>query len=145
MFWVISMMKKILITAIGFSIVGCAGVKLPDYTQVKSSPYYAECREFAMGVYKNDGYSKLGNTVILSMDDTKARYIVTGCVVAMGKNSIEEVKSDLSSKGVSFGMVSGACYNTACKVDTEQQMKAYTLGSYYAATKKFPGQMKAEF
>ncbi|TRR04150.1 hypothetical protein DNP53_23720, partial [Salmonella enterica subsp. enterica serovar Panama] len=75
-----------------------------------------------MGVYKNDGYSKLGNTVILSMDDTKARYIVTGCVVAMGKNSIEEVKSDLSSKGVSFGMVSGACYNTACKVDTEQQM-----------------------
>ncbi|ECO1877854.1 hypothetical protein AIJ32_17240, partial [Salmonella enterica] len=63
MFWDISMMKKILITAIGFSIVGCAGMKLPDYTQVKSSPYYAECREFAMGVYKNDGYSKLGNTV----------------------------------------------------------------------------------
>ncbi|EHE9275121.1 hypothetical protein IFW03_002901 [Salmonella enterica] len=139
------MMKKILITAIGFSIVGCAGMKLPDYTQVKSSPYYAECREFAMGVYKNDGYSKLGNTVILSMDDAKARYIVTGCVVAMGKNNIEEVKSDLSSKGVSFGMVSGACYNAACKVDTEQQMKAYTLGSYYAATKKFPDQMKAEF
>lgn len=81
--------------------------------------YYVECCEFVMGVYKNDGYSKLGNMVILSMDDVKVRYIVMGCVVVMGKNNIEEVKLDFLSKGVFFGMVSGVCYNVVCKVDIE--------------------------
>ncbi|EOC6940021.1 hypothetical protein ACI6P5_005353, partial [Escherichia coli] len=96
-------------------------------------------------VYKNDGYSKIAKTTILSMDDVKARYIVTGCVVAMGKNTVEEIKADLSAKGSSFGLISGACSSAACRVDVEQQMNAYVLGSYYAANKKFPDKMKAEF
>ena len=140
-----SVMKKVLIAAIGFCLVGCAGMKLPEYSQVKASPYYTDCRAFAMDVYKNDGYSKIAKTTILSMDDVKARYIVTGCVVAMGKNTVEEVKADLSAKGSSFGLISGACSSAACRVDVEQQMNAYVLGSYYAANKKFPDNMKAEF
>lgn len=37
-------MKKVLIAAIGFCLVGCAGMKLPEYSQVKASPYYTDCR-----------------------------------------------------------------------------------------------------
>lgn len=139
------MIKKTLLTAMSFCIVGCAGMRVPDYSEIKTSPYYAECREFAANVYKNDGYSKLANTVILKMDDRKAQAIVSGCVVTMGKNSVEEAKADLNKKAAAYGMISGACYNTSCHVDTEQQLKAYTLGSYYASSKKFPDQMKAEF
>ncbi|KKF38909.1 hypothetical protein ACUN3I_00020 [Hafnia alvei] len=139
------MIKKVLVTVVGFSLAGCAAMKFPDYAEVKASPYYTECREFSMDVYKNNGYSKLGNTVILNMNDTKAMYIVRGCVAAMGKNSVEEAKADINSKASTFGLVSGACYNAECRVDTEQQMKAYNLGSYYAATKKFPDQMKPNF
>ncbi|HCN5061839.1 TPA: hypothetical protein N6W74_004657, partial [Escherichia coli] len=117
-----TVMKKVLIAAIGFCLVGCAGMKLPEYSQVKASPYYTDCRAFAMDVYKNDGYSKIAKTTILSMDDVKARYIVTGCVVAMGKNTVEEIKADLSAKGSSFGLISGACSSAACRVDVEQQM-----------------------
>ncbi|ECW2977128.1 TPA_asm: hypothetical protein GBZ67_21115 [Salmonella enterica subsp. diarizonae] len=139
------MNKKLLITAMSFSMAGCAGMKFPDYSEVKTSPYYAECREFAADVYKNDGYSKLANTVILSMDDLKAKTIVTGCVVAMGKSNFDEIKSDINNKAISYGIMSGTCTTAVCKVDTEQQMKAYDLGSYYASTKKFPNQMKPEF
>lgn len=139
------MIKKTLIAAMSFGLVGCAGMKIPDYAEVQASPYYDECREFAADVYKNDGYSKLANTTILSMNDQKARAIVSGCVVTMGKNSIEEAKDDLNQKAAGYGLISGTCSNAACQVDTKQQMKAYTLGSYYASQKKFPGQMKAEF
>ncbi len=137
--------KKLLIIAISFSMVGCAGMRFPDYSEVKASPYYAECREFAADVYKNDGYSKLANTVILSMDDRKAKTIVSGCVVAMGKNSFDEIKSDINKKAISYGMMGGICTDAACEVDVEQQMRAYDLGSYYAATKNFPNHMKPEF
>lgn len=137
--------KKTLIASISIGMVGCAGMRVPDYAEIKTSPYYSECREFAADVYKNNGYSKLANTVILTMDDRKAQAIVSGCVVTMGKNSVEEAKSDLNKKAATYGMISGACYNASCRVDTEQQLKAYTLGSYYAAYKKFPEQMKPEF
>lgn len=137
--------KNTLITAMCFGMVGCAGMKVPDYAEIKTSPYYSECREFAADVYKNNGYSKLANTVILTMDDHKAQAIVSGCVVTMGKNSVEEAKSDLNKKAAGYGIISGACYDALCRVDTEQQLKAYTLGSYYAAYKKFPDQMKPEF
>lgn len=140
-----SLIKKTLIASISIGMVGCAGMRMPDYAEVKTSPYYSECREFAADVYKNDGYSKLANTVILTMNDTKAQAIVSGCVVTMGKNSIEEAKSDLNKKAAGYGILSGACYDASCRVDTEQQLKAYTLGSYYAAYKKFPDQMKPEF
>ncbi|EDR2882571.1 hypothetical protein PZ84_004677 [Salmonella enterica subsp. enterica] len=139
------MIKKTLIASISIGMVGCAGMRVPDYAEIKTSPYYSECREFAADVYKNNGYSKLANTVILTMDDRKAQAIVSGCVVTMGKNSVEEAKSDLNKKAATYGMISGACYNASCRVDTEQQLKAYTLGSYYAAYKKFPEQMKPEF
>lgn len=140
-----NLIKKTLIASISIGMVGCAGMRMPDYAEVKTSPYYSECREFAADVYKNDGYSKLANTVILTMNDTKAQAIVSGCVVTMGKNSIEEAKSDLNKKAAGYGILSGACYDASCRVDTEQQLKAYTLGSYYAAYKKFPDQMKPEF
>ncbi|MEV9353095.1 hypothetical protein AB0187_22650 [Klebsiella pneumoniae] len=139
------MIKKTLITGMSFIMVGCAGMKIPNYDEVKTSPHYTECREFAADVYKNNGYSKEANTVILNMDDRKAQAIVSGCVVTMNKNSIEEAKADLNKKAAAYGMISGACYNTSCRVDTEQQLKAYTLGSYYASYKKFPEQMKPEF
>ncbi|PJX29922.1 MULTISPECIES: hypothetical protein [Klebsiella] len=139
------MLKKTLITGMSFIMVGCAGMKIPNYDEVKTSPHYTECREFAADVYKNNGYSKEANTVILNMDDRKAQAIVSGCVVTMSKNSIEEAKADLNKKAAAYGMISGACYNTSCRVDTEQQLKAYTLGSYYASSKKFPEQMKPEF
>lgn len=139
------MIKKTLIASISIGMVGCAGMRVPDYAEIKTSPYYSECREFAADVHKNNGYSKLANTVILTMDDRKAQAIVSGCVVTMGKHSVEEAKSDLNKKAATYGMFSGACYNTSCRVDTEQQLKAYTLGSYYAAYKKFPDQMKPEF
>ncbi|AKL54611.1 MULTISPECIES: hypothetical protein [Citrobacter] len=140
-----NLIKKTLIASISIGMVGCAGMRMPDYAEVKTSPYYSECREFAADVYKNDGYSKLANTVILTMNDRKAQAIVSGCVVTMGKNSIEEAKSDLNKKAAGYGILSGACYDASCRVDTEQQLKAYTLGSYYAAYKKFPDQMKPEF
>lgn len=139
------MIKKTLITAMSFVMVGCAGMKIPDYADVKTSPYYTECRDFAADVYKNNGYSKLADTVILTMNDRKAQAIVSGCVVTMGKSSIEEAKADLNKKAAAYGMISGACYNASCRVDTEQQLKAYTLGSYYASSRKFPEQMKPEF
>lgn len=140
-----NLIKKTLIASISIGMVGCAGMRMPDYAEVKTSPYYSECREFAADEYKNDGYSKLANTVILTMNDRKAQAIVSGCVVTMGKNSIEEAKSDLNKKAAGYGILSGACYDASCRVDTEQQLKAYTLGSYYAAYKKFPDQMKPEF
>ncbi|WP_370554241.1 hypothetical protein [Edwardsiella tarda] len=141
----VTMIKKIIITLVSFGVTGCAGMKMPDYSEVKSSPHYEECRKFAAEVYKNNGYSKLANTVILNMDDGKAQAIVSGCVVTMSKPSIDEAKIDLNQKSISYGMLSGACYNTSCKIDIKQQLKAYTLGSYYGSIKKFPGQMKAEF
>lgn len=63
-----------------FIMVGCAGMKIPNYDEVKTSPHYTECREFAADVYKNNGYSKEANTVIFNMDDRKAQAIVSGCV-----------------------------------------------------------------
>lgn len=139
------MLNKALIAVVCFGMVGCAGMKIPDYAKIKESPYYDECREFAADVYKNNGYSKLANTVILNMNAHKAQLMVSGCVIAMGKTSYDEIKDDLNKKGISIGMVSGACYDVACKVDAEQKLKAYSLGSYYASTKKFPNKMKVEF
>ena len=60
------MIKKTLITAMSFVMVGCAGMKIPDYADVKTSPYYTECRDFAADVYKNNGYSKLAALLIKS-------------------------------------------------------------------------------
>lgn len=137
--------KKAVVLVISTGLVGCAGMRIPDYNEVKTSPFYSECRDFAMNVYKNNGYSDIGKTVILGMNDNKAQAIVSGCVVTMGKPTLAEAKADMNKKATAYGIVSGACYDASCKVDTEQQMKAYTLGSYYAASKKFPDQMKANF
>ncbi|HDR2401452.1 TPA: hypothetical protein QCH81_002197 [Enterobacter bugandensis] len=139
------MTKKIAVLLIALGVSGCAGMRVPDYNQIKTNPHYAECRENAVEVYKNNGYSKLANTVILGMNDRKAQAIVSGCVVAMDKSSIEEIKTDLNKKATTYGIIGGACYDSTCKIDNEQELKAYILGSYYASAKKFPGEMKAEF
>ena len=47
------MIKKTLITGMSFIMVGCAGMKIPNYDEVKTSPHYTECREFAADVYKS--------------------------------------------------------------------------------------------
>ncbi|EFU3021497.1 hypothetical protein HUI42_002021 [Escherichia coli] len=59
-------MKKVLIAAIGFCLVGCAGMKLPEYSQVKASPYYTDCRAFAMDVYKMMDTAKLRKPLSLA-------------------------------------------------------------------------------
>ncbi|WBM72932.1 hypothetical protein OH773_22070 (plasmid) [Buttiauxella sp. WJP83] len=141
----ISIIKTALVSVITIGSTGCSNMKIPDYAEVKSSPYYAECRAFAEDVYKNDGYSKLGRAVILKMNDSKAQAIVTGCVVAMGKSSMDEIKSDMNAKAMTYGMVSGACYDANCRINMDEELKAYTLGIYYATNKKFPEELKPEF
>lgn len=125
-------------------MVGCAGMKIPAYTEVKASQYYDECREFAADVYNNDGYSKLVNDTILRMNEQKAQAIVSGCVVAMGKNSQEEAEFDMKQKAVTFGIINAACDSASCRADTDQQLKAFTLGSYYALQKKFSKKMTVD-
>ncbi|MFN3067509.1 hypothetical protein [Serratia sp. J2] len=138
------MIKQTLIAAMSLGMVGCAGMKIPPYTEVKASPYYDECREFAADVYNNDGYSKLVNDTVLRMNEQKAQAIVSGCVVSMGKNSLEEAKLDMKQKAVTYGIISAACDTPSCQADTEQQLKAFTLGSFYATQKKFPEKKKVE-
>lgn len=138
------MIKKTLIAALSLGMVGCAAMKIPAYAEVKTSPYYDECREFAVDVYNNDGYSKLVNDTILRMNEQKAQAIVTGCVIAMGKNSIEEAKFDMKQKAVTFGIINAACDSASCRADTDQQLKAFTLGSFYATQKKFSDNVKVE-
>ncbi|WP_258314995.1 hypothetical protein, partial [Citrobacter freundii] len=108
-------------------MVGCAGMKIPNYDEVKTSPHFTECREFAAEDNNNKEYSKQPNNNIFNMDDRKAQAIVSGCVVTMSKNSIEEAKADLNKKAAAYGMISGACDNSSCRVDPEQQLKPYTL------------------
>ncbi|UMX71197.1 hypothetical protein MJ585_28050 [Klebsiella pneumoniae] len=106
----------------------------------KTSPHWLiECREFAADVYKNNGYSKESQHGDFEHGRPQGpSAIVSRMQATMSKNSIEEAKADLNKKAAAYGMISGACYNTSCRVDTEQQLKAYTLGSYYASSKKFP-------
>lgn len=134
--------KKLFIPVTIFTLAGCADMVPPDYSQIKLNPHYDECREFADKVYKNGGYVEFVDDWIVTMNEKKARTIVSGCVVAMEKGSVQEIKTDINLKAARYGLLAGMCTSTDCEFDSEQELKAYTLGSYYSAFKKFPEQLK---